>query len=541
MILSIIKNNILGGLLLRFYRGIRFFSYARANWSRISAPILVKPALGDTDKKRILIATSTGSNWPCSSFESLLGIALFLRGADVSFLLCDGVLPACQECDRQWLTERDFVHGGPSFLCNSCYKPAQKMLEPLGLPIHKYSDFLRDEDTLTSDGKLYLEHARAGALRYFGRGNLQTNEVSRKILDRYLSASSITATVMRRLIAKHRPDVVVFHHGIYVPQGVIGDVLREEGIRIVNWGPAYRKSSVLFSHGNTYHHTMTKESPMDWSNMIWSEQREKQIMDYLHSRRKGNNDWISFQPNAQLDPKVVASRLDLDLTRPVVGLLTNVIWDAQLHFKQSAFPSMLEWLFASIEYFKQRSDVQWVIRVHPAEVRGTVPSQQKALDEIKMRFGKLPEHIKLVGPEDSISTYSLMALCNAALAYGTKMALELSCTGLPVVVAGEAWSRGKGFTIDVSSPEEYRKILESLPLNSRLSKAEITVARKYAYHFFFRRMIPVQALKPMDRFSPYKVEVEKIEELMPGYDPGLDLICEGIVRGTPFIYNPKHD
>ena len=54
-----------------------------------------------------------------------------------------------------------------------------------------------------------------------------------------------------------------------------------------------------------------------------------------------------------------------------------------------------------------------------------------------------------------MSTYALMSLCNAAIIYGTKMGVELTSVGLPVIVAGEAWIRNKGLTHDASSPEEY--------------------------------------------------------------------------------------
>jgi hypothetical protein len=410
------------------------------------------------------------------------------------------------------------------------------MLEPLGLPVLRYGQFLDDRDK-SENASDFDEHAIAGALRYFGRGTLPEGSVGAQVLEQYRRAAGVTAAVMRRVVAEQQPDIVVFHHGIYVPQGVVGAVLRETGVRVVNWGPAYRKSTVLFSHGDTYHHTMIEESPSVWEKMEWSDNQEKRLMDYLRSRWTGGNDWISFQDSAEQDSRVISERFGLDMTRPIVGLLTNVIWDAQLHFRQSAFPSMIEWLFASIDYFKLRTDVQWVIRVHPAEVLGSVPSRQRVTDEIAQRFGCLPAHIKIVGPEDKISTYALMTLCDSALVYGTKTALEMACTGLPVVVAGEAWSRGKGFTIDVSSPEEYLKVLETLPLARRLSSDQVTAARKYAYHFFFRRMIPVRALDPNTSFGPYRVKVKSLDELMPGADPGLDLICEGILSGKPFVFD----
>jgi hypothetical protein len=410
------------------------------------------------------------------------------------------------------------------------------MLEPLGLPVLRYGQFL-DGQGNPEDPSVFDEHALAGALRYFGRGTLPGGALGDHVLEQYRRAAGITAAVMRRLIAEQRPDVVVFHHGIYVPQGVVGAVLRDARVRVVNWGPAYRKGTVLFSHEDTYHHTMIDEPPSVWENMVWSDLHEKRIMDYLQSRRTGGNDWISFQVSAEQDCGAIADRLGLDMARPIIGLLTNVIWDAQLHFRSSAFPSMLDWLTSSIEYFTTRTDVQWVIRVHPAEVLGTVPSRQRAADEIALRFGNLPPHIKVIGPEDKLSTYSLMALCDSALVYGTKTALELACTGLPVVVAGEAWSRGKGFTIDVSTSEEYRKVLETLPLARRLSGNQVTAARKYAYHFFFRRMIPVRALDPNTPFGPYRVKVKSLGELMPASDLGLDLICDGILSGSPFVYD----
>jgi hypothetical protein len=261
-------------------------------------------------------------------------------------------------------------------------------------------------------------------------------------------------------------------------------------------------------------------------------------MTYLGSRRTGGNDWISFQPSIEADIGKFVSDTGLDRNRPIIGLLTNVIWDAQLHFRKTAFPSMLEWLFATIEHFIKRPDLQLVIRIHPAEVRGSVPSKQRAADEILRRFGKLPDHIKVIGPEVNISTYSLMALCNSALVYGTKTALELACNGLPVVVAGDAWCRGKGFTIDSSDPEEYQQALEALPFDRGLTEDQISAARRYAYHFFFRKMIPLRNLKPLKHFGPYKVHVDKLQELEPGTDPGLDLICNGILTGSDFVFHP---
>jgi hypothetical protein len=50
-------------------------------------------------------------------------------------------------------------------------------------------------------------------------------------------------------------------------------------------------------------------------------------------------------------------------------------------------------------------------------------------------------------------------------------------------------------------------------------------------------MIPVRALDPNTPFGPYRVKVKSLGELMPASDLGLDLICDGILSGSPFVYD----
>ena len=177
--------------------------------------------------------------------------------------------------------------------------------------------------------------------------------------------------------------------------------------------------------------------------------------------------------------------------RPYLALLTSVVWDAQLHYASNAFPTMLDWVRETILYFRRRPDLQLVIRVHPAEVRGLVPSRQRIADEVGRWFPELPANVFVIGPEHQASTYALTDHANAVAIYNTKTGVELAAQGRPVIVAGEAWIRGKGFSIDVSTPEHYFQVLDRLPFREGMSPAEIDRAIRYAYHFFFRRMIPL--------------------------------------------------
>ena len=126
----------------------------------------------------------------------------------------------------------------------------------------------------------------------------------------------------------------------------------------------------------------------------------------------------------------------------------------------------------------------------------------------------------MIPPESQVSTYAAVAGVDAAIIYGTKTGVELTSVGIPTIVAGEAWIRNKGLTLDASSPEDYFQILDRLPLAERMPPEQVERARKYAYHFFFRRMVPVPCMAPTKAVPPFKVEIDGIEDLLPGRQPG---------------------
>lgn len=552
---ALLKRSVMLRLLTRW---VRARTYAFPDWQAL----LAREAAAWADARasarggpRVLVATGVGGHPYAVHLESLVAVGLTLRGADVHFLLCDRLLPACELTETTWFPDHDrFVRHGPQrSLCHACFEPARRAYAPLGLPVHRYGDLVtpadRDEaerlaatldadalQAFSDDGVAVGEHALAGALRFFARGTLAGEPQGEAVLRRYFRAALLTTRAMRRLLRGTAFRAVVAQHGIYVPQGIVGEVARAEGVRVANWNVAYRKRRFIWSHGDTYHRTIIKEPTATWEAMPWSDRLERDALAYLDSRRHGGRDWIWFHERPVEDVDEIARRLGVDFSRPCIGLLTNVVWDAQIHYPANAFRGMVDWVLRTIAYFEKRPDLTLIIRVHPAEVRGTLPSRQPVLAEIRRHFPALPPNVVVIGPEEPISTYATMLQCDAVIIYGTKTGVELSSQGIPVIVAGEAWIRGKGITLDVSSPEEYFRLLDTLPLGRRLDPATVTRARKYAYHFFFRRMIPLEHVRPRTGWLPFALDVASLEQCRPGRSAGLDVICEGILEGHDFVY-----
>ncbi|RJQ38988.1 MAG: capsule biosynthesis protein [Dehalococcoidia bacterium] len=504
--------------------------------------------------QRVLIATSMGGYQRGALVESALAAALTLRGASVDVLLCDSFLPACQLTDFAVTPPEQLVRQTPQKRCDSCQWEGKKLFKPLGLPIHWYGQLVTAEEADEARriaasippeqiGEFRLnnlavgEHALAGDLRYFARSDLENSPTSEVVLRRYLEASVLTVYSLQNLLKRTRYDVACFNHGIYVPQGLIGEVCRQNGVRVVNWCSAYRKQCFIFSHGDTYHHTMVSEPVAEWENIPWNSETEKEILEYLKSRWQGTQDWIWFHDRPQENTDEIQRETGIDFNRPTVAMLTSVMWDARLHYASNAFPSMLDWVLQTIANFAKRPGLQLVIRVHPAEVRGFNPSRQPLVAEIKREFPVLPPNVFVIPPESQISSYAVVSKCNAAIIYNTKMGIEVSSMGIPVIVAGEAWIRNKGFSIDASSPSAYFRILEELPFATGLSAEKLERARKYAYHFFSRRMIPMPFITP-GKGIYFGLGISSIKDLSRGHYPGLDVICDGILNGADFTYDP---
>jgi hypothetical protein len=54
-------------------------------------------------------------------------------------------------------------------------------------------------------------------------------------------------------------------------------------------------------------------------------------------------------------------------------------------------------------------------------------------------------------------------------------------------------------------------------------------------------MIPVGGFEPISQWPFVSVKVDSIDDLKPGADPGLDLICDGILNEQPFVYPAERD
>lgn len=536
---------------LGFVRTLSRRSNARRylpDWSSFG---ITRPA--GSSGSRVLLATMVGGNIQGAGVERVLSAALTLRGHVVDTVLCDKSLPACIECSYVVMSPKAMAdHGPQGSICGACTSTGVRAQRGTGSTVRYLSRWIRDEDRAEAsrvraaispgdeanariDGIAIGEHAVAGTLRFLAVATVPDDQTSQRILGRYLEAAVIMTRAAQRMLDELSPDVVVLQHGIYVPQGLVLDVAKQRGIRVVSWATGYPTQSFLFSQGDTYHRTMLRESPADWESASWDEAHARRTSEYLESRRTGSADWIGFSSGTRADDAMAATLANE--SRPLIVAMANVNWDAQLHFDGRAFPTQTAWIEATIEWARTRPDLAVAIRAHPAELTGFLPSRDPLRDVVNA--SNPPQNVHFIDADSDVSTYDLIDAANCVIVYGTKVGVEALARSTPVITVGEAWVRNKALSIDVESAEDYAAALGRLPLEVGLDPATHEKSLRYAHHLFLRRMIPIRAFAKVQHRGPgaplFYADVTSAVDLAPGSDPGLDTVCDGIVTGSAFV------
>ena len=544
-------------LIKKLLKKFKIRDYAATNWKQIISEnkeefeLIKKKAEG----KKIVITTSAGGLLFCSHFESLLAFALTYYGAKVEILLCDKVLPACMMATSKIIEETKFQKEGVKSICSSCLDSGKFAFDGLDLKLHYFSNFIKKKEILDCRNKIKNisysdlskfkeddinigEHSLAGALRYYAVGSLDNEQYKENTLRKFTEAGYLTKKVIENFLKENSDtDIIISNHAIYVPQGIINDVGKKFKIRTISYTTNYIKNSFVFSHKDSYHHTLKDEPSTEWEGIVFNKIKENKLINYLNSRKYGTYDWGYYfkKPAFKID-KILKNK-GIDIKKPIILLTPNIIWDANLIYKDNIFSNQLEWIFKTFEFFKNKN-LQLIIRSHPGEVNADRVSKQQVKNEILKRYKKIPSNIFLIGPEENISTYSIADYSNVILIYASKIGVELSPVGKNVIVAGESYVKNKGITYDPKSQKEYFDLLEKLPFKDKLSESRLLRAKKYAYHFWFRRtIVPLSVEERLNQWPLFGINKNIFYNLKENKDFPLKEICNSIIQNKPFIYD----
>lgn len=315
---------------------------------------------------------------------------------------------------------------------------------------------------------------------------------------------------------QHHPDVVIVPNGMIQEYGAVYETARYLGIPAVTYEFGEHNHRIWIGQNRlVIHHKIDELWQARQQRRLTPAQR-RELEEFLAGRQgltTGEQFAHLWQKASREGGEKIRTALGLD-NRPVVLLPTNVLGDSATLGLTVFSRSMSEWLQRVLLYLANRPEVQVIVRIHPAETWTVGPSVAEIIRQV---LPKLPPHIHLIGPKEKINTYDLMEVADLALVYTTTAGLEMATRGIPVLVSGRAHYRGKGFTLEADSWDEYFAKLDMALKNApaRLTPEQVEQAWNYAYTFF--REYP----------RPFPWHLEKMERHLEKYPLAFVLSPEG--------------
>jgi len=471
--------------------------------------------------------------------ESIWAHACRLRGADVKMLSYDLFLPAI-----------DFLTPGVKKDLKVSYRIVKYLYKIIGLPaiyLSKYFNQVREDSidckSLDPSGIISLEHNNiklgdliiASTIRFFYSNGPEWDNP--EFLDKareFAETAIILTEIYEKVIEEEKPDKIVASHGIYVSWGTIFRVARQRNIPVDIYGGSYRKDTLRFNHN-------TPNAPFpegEWDlfrNIDLGPDKLKQVDEYILTRATQSEDSISLFSEKDYFPDDLKRFLDTarNCNKKVFCLFTNISWDGYMYKQDDkTFSNMVEWVSDNIKYFKSRNDAFLIVKAHPAENYYNVPVKYRIRSIIDKG---LPENIIFIDESANVKPVNLYEFIDVGLIYISTVSIEMALRKIPVVTAGVGGHySNKDFTIDPVSKSEYFEIIDSYIKNNYRFTPDIDRAKNYLYFRFFGEAL-INDLLNIEKYKIKKINFKSLEDLMPGKNKVLDIICNGILNDTKFL------
>lgn len=297
-----------------------------------------------------------------------------------------------------------------------------------------------------------------------------------------------------RLLTQHQPDTVFCMNGIFFAERILVEMCKVRKTRIVTYERAARPQH-LYITANEPINTFNFDNRFDaMKDIALTEQETKDIENYLKDRRTSRNTTQKFQDTQTDDLDLTKKYIKYDELRDkkkrIVTLFTNVMWDTAAVDKDTIFCNVQDWCIKSIDYAAKNPDIEMFIRIHPADARYWGFAGAKQLqDEILKIVPQLPSNVHLIKSQEKINSYCLAELSDVCVTYTSQIGVEVAAIGRPLIIAGEAFYRNKGFGCTPITQEEYFHVLKN-----GVFEADKEIALRYAHFLYFKMHYPFNCI-----------------------------------------------
>lgn len=390
------------------------------------------------------------------------------RGYKIIILLCDQALEACEI--KNCFTEKSI------FVCSKCKFSRTNFinifkfktillsefnyLKPTKI-LPTYKDFQIDKNFEYQNRKIH-QPVLDSVYRFFYGNYDENNSKFKEIYYKNLFVYIWMARISLSIDKKYKIKKVLSFMTAYSSWHPIFDYFKLNGNRL------FSLSLTQFDiHGITlnYHDLY----PAKERYLIFKQKRnskylfdeEKKLLSNFMNKRLKNKSDIFVKDKYFDDKNEINKFLKIEQNQKNIFLFSNVFWDIGVSECGNVYDNVINWILDSINYVKDKNQINLYIKPHPAEISEGTQSLSGIENIIKSKLIKIPKNVFFIKPEWRLNTYELFKFIDIGLIFNGTIGLEMLFNDIPVISVGKTPSFELNLMYEPTSKKEYYELLNS--------------------------------------------------------------------------------
>ncbi|MCE7861824.1 MAG: hypothetical protein DYG86_18810, partial [Chloroflexi bacterium CFX2] len=433
-----------------------------------------------------------------SGFHLLTTWALRLQGIPVAYFACNAGMSKCVLGTRRDKPQQEMP-------CKSCvtqskalYAGVEKFEDRnVGKTAVNWFDFQRDPEldsriaslSIAQLSTFHFQDIPLGplclpGLRWILRiHHLNDDENTRYLLREYILSAWNVAQKFSKFLDQTNPRLVVVFNGQFFPEATARYLALRRGLRVITHEVGLEPATAYFTEGEATAYPI--HIPDDFE---LNEAQNAKLDAYLSKRSKGDFTMAGVKFWAEMKGLDEAFLKKTAEFMQIVPIFTNVIFDTSQPHSNTVFEDMFDWLDMTLEVINEHPETLFIIRAHPDELRVRKASRETVGGWVEAHQVTSLPNVVYVPPNETLSSYELIAKSKFVMVYNSTIGLEASIMGAAVLCAGKArFTQYPTVFFPQTVDEVRRKMKEFLAAERIEVPAEFKRnARRFLYYQLYR-------------------------------------------------------
>lgn len=475
-----------------------------------------------------------------SGFHLLTTWALRLQGIPVAYFACNSGLSKCVLG-----TNRD--HPQKEMPCRSCVMQSKALYTDVKGQKSKvdWFDFQRDPElekairdlNITELSRFTFHNLPLGelclpALRWILRiHHLNDDENTRYLLREYILSAWNVAQKFSKFLDETNPRLVVVFNGQFYPEATARYLAKKRGLRVITHEVGLEPATAYFTEGEATAYPIHIPDEFELSDA-----QNARLDAYLAKRFKGDFTMAGVKFWADMKGLDEAFLQKAAQFKQIVPIFTNVIFDTSQPHSNTVFEDMFDWLDTTLAVIREHPETLFIIRAHPDELRVRKASRETVGGWVEANQVTSLPNVIFVPPNETLSSYELIAKSKFVMIYNSTIGLEASMMGAAVLCAGKArFTQYPTVFFPQTVDDVRRKMKEFLTVEKIEVPAEFKRnARKFLYYQLYRTSLPLgEFLEPSVRVTQTKLKTFDLADLQKS--KSMQAILDGLLNNGDFL------